>query len=528
MDMYGQFPGGGFAGDEDCRPGYTDPRQGYETCGMVEMMHSFEMLTKISGDPIWSDRCEEMAFNSFPAAVTPDWKALHYLTSPNQVQLDRLNKAPAIRNGGTMFSYSPYEVYRCCQHNVAHGWPYFAEELWLATPDQGLCASLYSASEVSATVAGGAKVKLVEETDYPFTDTVTIRVSCSQPTRFPLYLRLPRWCAAPKVEVNGKSIAFSPKPLSFLAVTREWQDKDVLTLHLPMQVSLRTWPKNNDAISVDYGPLTFSLKIGERWSRYGGTDAWPETEVFPTTAWNYGLVEDSKNPASSFVVWKKSGRLPEQPWTPQTVPIEIKAKAKKIAAWTLDPQGLVGKLQRSPIKSDAPTETVSLIPMGAARLRISSFPVIGEGQGAHEWVVAKRVAVTASHCFSSDSVEAMVDGIEPKSSHDQDLPRFTWWDHRGTTEWVQYEFEKPTSVSSVSVYWFDDTGVGSCRPPEWWKVVAKVGSSWKPVEATSEFGTKLDDYNRATFKPVTATALRIEAKLQPDFSAGILEWKVGD
>ena len=55
--------------------------------------------------------------------MTPDLKALHYITCDNQVQLDRENKSPGIQNGGTMFSYSPYEVYRCCQHNVSHGWP---------------------------------------------------------------------------------------------------------------------------------------------------------------------------------------------------------------------------------------------------------------------------------------------------------------------------------------------------------------------------------------------------------------------
>ena len=70
MDLYGQFPGGGFGGDEDCRPGFIDPRQGFETCGIVEFMHSFEMLTKISGNPVWSDRCEDLAFNSLPASLT--------------------------------------------------------------------------------------------------------------------------------------------------------------------------------------------------------------------------------------------------------------------------------------------------------------------------------------------------------------------------------------------------------------------------------------------------------------------------
>ena len=152
MDLYGQVPGGGFGADEQCRRGFGDPRQGFETCSMVEFMHSFEMLTKISGDPVWSDRCEDVAFNSLPAAQTPDLKALHYLTAPNMVQLDKGNKAPGIENSGTMFSYSPGEVYRCCQHNVAQGWPYFAEELWLATSDGGLCASLYAASEVTARV----------------------------------------------------------------------------------------------------------------------------------------------------------------------------------------------------------------------------------------------------------------------------------------------------------------------------------------------------------------------------------------
>src|SRR5438045_6721971 len=141
-------------------------------------MHSFEMLTRISGNPIWSDRCEEMAFNSLPAALTPDLKGLHYLTCANQVQLDKENKSPGVENGGTMFSYSPYEVYRCCQHNVSHGWPYFSEELWLATADNGLCASLYAANEVTARVGDdGTAVTVVEQTDYPFTEDITFAVS---------------------------------------------------------------------------------------------------------------------------------------------------------------------------------------------------------------------------------------------------------------------------------------------------------------------------------------------------------------
>ncbi len=185
LGLYGQFPGGGFVGDENCREGFVDPRGGIETCGIVEFMHSFQMLVKITGHPIWVDRCEEIAFNSFPASMPPDQKGLHYITCANQIQLDRHNKSPGIQNGGTMFSYSPFEVYRCCQHNVSHGWPYYAEELWLATPGNGLCASLYAPSEVTAQVGDGTTVTIREETDYPFGETVTFQLTLPRSRHLP-------------------------------------------------------------------------------------------------------------------------------------------------------------------------------------------------------------------------------------------------------------------------------------------------------------------------------------------------------
>jgi len=523
--IYGQFPGGGFVGDENCRPGYSDPRGGLETCGWVEFLHSFEMLTKISGNPLWADRCEEIAFNSFPPSMTPDLKGLHYLTCPNQVQLDKNNKSPGVQNGGTMFSYSPGAVYRCCQHNVSHGWPYYAEELWLATADKGLCASLYAASEVSAKVADGTTVTIVEETDYPFSDTISLKLSAPKAVRFPLYLRIPRWCRKPALKLNGQEVAAQAEPLSYLVVDRTWSDGDRVALQLPMSLAVRTWEKNKNAVSVDCGPLSFSLKIGEQWKRYGGTDAWPELEVYPTTPWNYGLVLDEKDPAQSFTLARKPGPLAEQPFTPDAAPLELQAKARKVPGWRQDGTGLVSKLQASPVKSEEPVETVTLIPMGCARLRITTFPVIGTGPDAKEWQAAS-MRPSASHCFGGDSVDALCDGQKPASSNDHNVPRMTWWDHKGTKEWVQYDFAKARKVSAVEVYWFDDTGKGGCRVPESWTLLYKEGNEWKPVENAGEYGTKLDAFNRATFKPVETTGLRLEVQLKTDFSGGILEWTV--
>ena len=74
--------------------GYIDPRQGVETCGMVEQMASDEIMLKITGDPFWAENCEDVAFNTYPAATMPDFKALRYITSPNQVTSDAQNHHP--------------------------------------------------------------------------------------------------------------------------------------------------------------------------------------------------------------------------------------------------------------------------------------------------------------------------------------------------------------------------------------------------------------------------------------------------
>jgi hypothetical protein len=81
-NYFGQVPGGLFGSDENARPGFTDPRQAIETCGMVEEMNSDEHMLRITGDIFWADNAENVAFNTYPAAVMPDFRSLRYLTSP--------------------------------------------------------------------------------------------------------------------------------------------------------------------------------------------------------------------------------------------------------------------------------------------------------------------------------------------------------------------------------------------------------------------------------------------------------------
>ncbi|MGB9619315.1 MAG: beta-L-arabinofuranosidase domain-containing protein, partial [Armatimonadota bacterium] len=293
--IYGQVPGGGFGADENAREGYTGPRQGTETCTWAELMWSHEMLASITGDIKWLDRCEEVAFNSLPASMTPDLKGLHYLTCPNQVQLDQADKSPMIQNGGNMFAYDPYG-FRCCQHNVGFAWPYFTEHLWMATTDKGLAAAMYAPCSVSAQVGDGTVVKITETTDYPFKNVVSFRISTPKPVRFPLCLRIPGWCERPGLSLNGKTLKGGGPAGKWMLIDRTWTDGDSLELVLPMDLKVRRWENNRNTASIYRGPLIYSLKIGERWQRCGFSENWPAYEVFPTTPWNYGLVLDPHEP----------------------------------------------------------------------------------------------------------------------------------------------------------------------------------------------------------------------------------------
>ncbi len=387
-EHFGQVPGGMFGSDENARPGYADPRQGVETCGIVEQMNSDEHLLRITGDPFWADHAEEVAFNTYPAAVMPDFKSLHYITSPNMALLDAENHAPGIANNGPFLMMNPFSS-RCCQHNHSQGWPYFIENLWMATPDNGVVAAMYGASNVEVKVGDGTLVNIEETTHYPFEEEIKFAVSTGKSVNFPLYLRIPAWAKGASITVNGEVIKDNISGIGYAKISRTWATGDQITLTLPMEIQTKTWEKNSNSLSVSRGPLTYSLKIREKyfkkesdetaiwdskWQKGADTKKWPSWEIHPVTDWNYSLVVDENDPASSFEVMKGQWPKSDFPFTLEEVPIKIVAKARQIPEWQLDQYGLVGELKDLPKTSDQPIVDVTLIPMGAARLRITAFP----------------------------------------------------------------------------------------------------------------------------------------------------------
>lgn len=548
-ERFGQVPGGMFGGDENCREGFTDPRQAIETCGSVEQMASDEILFRITGDPSWAEHCEEVAFNTWPPAFTADQRALRYLTSPNHVVSDSENHAPGIENGGAFLVMNPLS-HRCCQHNASHGWTSFTKNLWSATTDGGLCVGMYAPCIVRARVGRGegASVAIEVDTRYPFEETVRLRVRLAGEATFPLYLRFPTWCDRVTLRLNGEEHDVSRAGGSsvFLRLQRSWKDGDRVELRLPMDVRVTRWPENHGAVSVQRGPLTYSLHIeerhvtvdpaktalpGSRWQEGLDLSAWPATEIYPASPWNYGLILPERDPSTAFTVERRPWPADDFPFVADGAPIVLHATARRIPAWQLDRFGLAAELQDGPVFSAEPDEPIQLVPMGGARLRISAFPVIATGENGVLWKEPRRprqrFEVLASHCFAGDRADAVADDLEPSSSDDHGIARHTFWPHLGTSEWIEARFASPRTVERVALYWFDDrTSGGRCRVPKTWRLFARVGDAWQPLAPDQEHGVAMDRWNELVFKAVTTDRLRLEVDLREGVSAGVLEWKV--
>jgi hypothetical protein len=141
-----------------------------------------------------------------------------------------------------------------------------------------------------------------------------------------------------------------------------------------MQPRATTW--YNDSVAIERGPLVYSLKIRENWHEIKSFGPSKDWEVYPSSPWNYALVLDKNNPAASVKVIEKP--MGAQPFSWDGAPVELTARARRLPSWQIVDDS-AGPLPVSPVTTKQAEETVTLIPYGAAKLRVTAFPYMLEG-----------------------------------------------------------------------------------------------------------------------------------------------------
>ena len=377
LDRYHGQATGMFSGDE-CLAG-RNPLQGTELCAVVEFMYSLEHLFSTFGDPFFADRLERVAFNALPAAISPDMWSHQYDQQANQAQCTINPDHGWSTNGpeSNLFGLEPN--YGCCTSNMHQGWPKLVSHLWMRTPGDGLVAAAWAPCRVDARVRD-VPVTVSVETDYPFRDAIKVTVAPARPVRFALLLRVPSWAEGASVRVGTASQPMKAGTLH--GVERDWTAATELVLRFPMRpvVSVRY----NDAVAVERGPLVYSLRIGEEWTRVNADKPNRELphgdfEVRPTTPWNYGLIVDERRPDESLRFEERP--IGDKPFSPSGAGVVARARGRQIPSWKIA-RGWAGELSppdtawadpSRPV-SDQPAEEVALIPYGCTNIRMTEFP----------------------------------------------------------------------------------------------------------------------------------------------------------
>ncbi len=479
---------GAVAGHEGFGPDYLLPNNGYlETCAAIGAGFFHHNMNLALADARYADELERVLYNAVLPGVSIQGNTYFYE-----------NPLAA----GPQRTRWEWHGCPCCP-------PMFLKIMgalpgYIYAQDAGsVYVNLFVGSRADLTL-NGVKVTLGQTTRYPWDGAVKFKVEPEQNTEFTLKIRLPEWCSQPELRVNGRSIASMKKDHGYASLQRKWKRGDLVELSMPMPVQrLKAHPKveaNIGRMALQRGPLIYCLEG-----------------------------EDHNGQVKNLVV-------------PLNTPLTARHRSDLLGGVTIVEGPALG-IHRSPWPNKlylphtqapgiTPTQFTAIPYFANANrhpgeMQVWIAEMIPQAEPLALSTTASRAKPSASHCWSGDTLSALHDQTEPTASDDTKSPRFTWWDHRGSQEWVQYDFDQVTQVSAVEVYWWDERRINAhCRVPQSWRVLYQKGDEWLPVTGASIYGTQMDCMNRASFDPIPTKALRLEVQLQPGWSGGILEWRV--
>ncbi len=464
-----------------------------ETCASIGNIFTNHRLFLLHADSKYIDILEKTLYNAMLSGVSLSGDRFFY---PNPLESDGRH------NRSEWFGCA------CCPSNVARFVPAIPGYIY-GTRGNEIFVNLYISNEADITV-GNERVRLIQETDYPWSGNVRISVEPGNNSRFLLSLRIPGWARNEAIpgslyrfadneksgfllKVNGDTAVWTMND-GFACIDRKWRNGDIVELSIPMPVRKVVADErirdDRGKVAIQRGPIMYCAE-------------WPDNADGRVL----NLVVDTLKP---FVTEPSplftEGTLVIKGTAAQTRRTNDGTPAKLAdQQLTLIPYAFWNNRGPGQMMVWLPVEPDKTKPLPAS-------------------TIAYRSKLRVSR--TTREMEAVRDQIVPEHSNDRSVPYYHWWPVTNQWEWVQYDFDRLRSIRKAKVYWFDDGPQGGCRIPDEWEMLYLSGNIWKPVVPRKGYTITKDSWDVIDFLPVTTNAVKLKVKLNRQFSAGIYEWVI--
>lgn len=496
----GGGPGEGFAGPYELpnRTAYS------ETCAAIgNVFFCYEMFL-LTGDAIYLDIAEISLYNTSLAGVSLDGKKFNYV---NPLESDGRANSKGV--GGRL----PWYGTACCNTNIARFFPQIPGYMY-AYAGRTIYINFYGSSETNFAIPS-ASVKLIQESSYPLSGKVKIKVLPDQKSQFRINLRIPTWARTSQfmpgqlynytnkgdqyiILVNGKE-ENAVLDKGFASIEREWSPNDVIELDLQMKPRLvasdEKIAENKNRVAVTCGPLVYVAEAIDN----GGA---PQRFYMDNSKFK-GSMESFKEGVLSGIPYIKAAATDSQ-------------------------------------KKAGTNDELKLIPYYSWNNRgdfqaMQLWMATQESTALHDYSLLSLVEskkygkVSASFTGPEYYLGALTDGKQPESSDCGKTAKWSCHPQKTKGQFVIFEFDKPKNVNQVQVYWADNGR--DIKVPATWRVEKKINGKWVDYSKyiTDEYTVDKNVFNTVMTNEIkSCDGIMVHIEPQKGNSVGIFEIKIDE
>lgn len=464
-----------------------------ETCAAIANVYWNHRLFLLNGHSSYYDILERTLYNGLLSGINLEGNRFFY---PNP--LESIGQ----------HARSEWFGCACCPSNVCRFMPSIPGYVY-AQKGRSIYINLFVESK-SEVQLGNNKIALSQKTEYPWDGHINIFIEPEKSEPFDILVRIPGWTQNRPVpsdlysylnppdtnisiKINGKNIQYRIGENGYVKLSYIWKKGDRIELNLPMAVQRNIAHEkveaNKDKVALERGPIVYCLEWVDNKDRVLNS-VLPDNVSFIN---NYasdelgGIVKLITRAKSS--LRDKEGRVVTEDKLLTAIPYY---------AWANRGSGEMAVWIPRTIESTRPLPPTT---------------------------ICTHAKVTTSS--PNKSLSCVNDGYWPENSNDRQVPFFTLWPKKDSFEWIIYEFDKPETFSTASVFWYDDGPWGGCRIPLSWSIEYKNDKGeWIEVKQNNSSKPKKDILNQIEFEPTTSKSVRLQFQLPVNESIGLYEFEV--